>query len=139
MSAVALPGIPTFEQVGVVNVEGLGHVPLVEMNWHDERTGCSRAHRYLAGELQGIPSDYDGCHFYRSGRCTMNGSEHGRPRNACLFHEPEAGRSWTRVRQWRLLEMPDGSTCVTPARSALEIAGQMGARIVGAALVGKVR
>jgi hypothetical protein len=54
MSAVALPGIPNEVQAGVINVEGLGQIPVVEMNWLDERTGCARAHRYLAGELQGV-------------------------------------------------------------------------------------
>jgi hypothetical protein len=135
MSAIRLPGVPDEVQAGVVNVEGLGQVPVVEMRWHDERTGCARAHRYLARELQGIPADYDDCCFYSAGRCTMNGSENGRPRNACLFHEPENGRSWAGVRNWRLLEEPDGSTCITPASSALEIAADLGARIVGAQLV----
>ena len=132
---INLPGIPSTVQAGVINVEGLGQIPVVEMTWLDERTGCSRAHRYLAGELQGIPAEYDGCYFYRAGRCTMNGSEAGRPRNACLFHEPETGRSWARVREWRLLVQPDGSECITPATSALEIAASLGAVIVGAELV----
>jgi len=132
--AINLPGIPSTVQAGVIDFAGAA-IPVVEVRWHDERTGCERAHRYLAGELQGIPSDFDDCYFYRAGRCTMNGSENGRPRNACLFHESEAGRSWTRVREWRLLEGPDGSTCITPASSALEIAADLGARIVGAHLV----
>ena len=132
---INLPGIPSTVQAGVINVEGLGQIPVVEMTWLDERTGCSRAHRYLAGELQGIPAEYDGCYFYRAGRCTMNGSEAGRPRNACLFHEPETGRSWARVREWRLLVQPDGSECITPAHSAPEIAHALGAVIVGAELV----
>ena len=132
---INLPGIPSTVQAGVINVEGLGQIPVIEMRWHDERTGCARAHRYLAGELQGIAAEYSDCYFYRSGRCTMNGSEAGRPRNACLFHEPETGASWANVQRWRLLEEPDGSTCITPARSALEIAASLGARIVGAELV----
>ena len=132
---ISLPGIPNEVQAGVLNVEGLGQIPIIEMRWHDERTGCARAHRYLAGELQGIPADFDGCYFYRSGRCTMNGSEAGRPRNACLFRESETSASWARVREWRLLIQPDGSECITPATSALEIARDLGARIIGAQLV----
>jgi len=132
---ISLPGIPSTVQAGVINVEGLGQIPVIEMRWHDERTGCARAHRYLAGELQGVSSDYDGCYFYRSGRCTMNGSEAGRPRNACLFRESETSTSWARVREWRLLVQPDGSECITPAHSALEIARDLGAVIVGAQLV----
>lgn len=132
---ISLPGIPNEVQAGVINVEGLGLIPVIELRWLDERTGCARAHRYLAGELQGIPADYDGCYFYRSGRCTMNGSEAGRPRNACLFRESETSTSWARVREWRLLVQPDGSECITPAHSALEIAASLGAVIVGAQLV----
>ena len=30
-------------------------------------------------------------HFYQVGRCKMNGAI-GRPRDACLFHEPENGK-----------------------------------------------
>lgn len=125
-----LPGVPDVTQTGVLDFDGI-HVPVVEMNWLDERTGCAPAHRYLAGELQGVPSDYAGCFFYCSGRCNMN----GRGANPCLFHEAETSASWARVRGWRLLEYPDGSTCVTLAHCAAEIAAEIGARVIGAAVV----
>lgn len=126
MNAVALPGVPTVAQVGVVNVEGLGQVPVIDMQRFDERQTCGRALRYLAGELQGEPGDYTDCAQYRGRRCTRGG--------LCVFHEPDGAKVWQRAAQWRLLELPDGSEAVTPARSALEIAGDLGARIVGAVL-----
>ena len=131
--ATHLPGVPDNVVIGVIpagQLVVLGilvDVPILDMPMHDERTGCATAHRYLAGELQGIPSDYSGCYFYSSGRCNMN----GRNANPCLFHEPESGRSWAKVKRWRLLEWPDGRTAITPAHSAAEIAASDGARVIG--------
>lgn len=134
MTATRLPGVPDETQTGVLDLSelGIGQVPIVELRWHDERTGCNLAHYYLAGELQGTPAEYGACHFYQAGRCKMNGCESGRPRSACLFHEPEDSKGWRGVSFWRLLEEPDGNLCLTPARSAAEIAASLGARIVGA-------
>ena len=126
MTLVSLPGVPDVAQIDVLDLGGIS-VPVVEMTMHDERAGCERAHRYLAGELQGHAGDFDGCHFYHSGRCSMN----GRNANPCLFHEPESGRSWDKVRWWALLEWPDGRTAITPRHSAAELAQADGARVVG--------
>ena len=136
MTTVSLPGVPDNVVIGVipagqlVELGILVDVPILDMPMLDERTGCTTAHRYLAGELQGIPSDYSGCYFYRAGRCTMNGCEAGRPRSACLFREPESGRSWDKVRQWRLLEYPDGRLVLCLARDAAHFAIEDGARVV---------
>ena len=124
--AIRIPGVPDVAQVGVLDLDGIS-VPVVGMNMLDERTGCERAHRYLAGELQGIPSDFAGCYFYCSGRCNMN----GRKANPCLFHEPESSRSWDKVKWWCLLEYPDGRTAITPRHSAAELSQMDGARVVG--------
>ena len=126
MTPVSLPGVPDVAQIDVLDLGGV-FVPVLEMAMHDERTGCARAHRYLAGELQGVPGDYAPCHFYRGGRCNMN----GKAANPCLFHESESGRSWDKVKWWCLLEYPDGSTAITPRHSAAEIAQIDGARVVG--------
>ena len=126
MTLVSLPGVPDVAQIDVFDLGGV-FVPVLEMTMHDERTGCERAHRYLAGELDGVPADYTPCHFYRGGRCDMN----GRMANPCLFHEPEHGRSWDKVRWWCLLEYPDGSIAITPRHSAAELAQLDGARVVG--------
>ena len=126
MTLVSLPGVPDVAQIDVLDFAGV-FVPVVEMTMHDERTGCARAHRYLAGEIDGVPGDYTPCHFYRGGRCDMN----GRRADPCLFHEPESGRSWDKVRWWCLLEYPDGSTAITPRHSAAELAQLDGARVVG--------
>lgn len=127
MSAVALPGVPVVEQVGVLNVAGLGQIPLVDMPRFDERQCCGYVLRYLAGELEGQPADYMACKAYKGRLCKMQGGG-----AVCAFHEPDGAAIWRRAANWRLLVQPDGSTCVTPARSALEIARSLGARIVGA-------
>ena len=121
-----LPGVPDVAQIDVLDLGGVS-VPVVEMAMLDERTGCERAHRYLAGELDGVPADYAPCHFYAAGRCDMN----GRKANPCLFHEPESGRSWDKVKWWCLLEYPDGRTAITPRHSAAELSQMDGARVVG--------
>lgn len=120
----SLPGIPNEVQAGVLNVQGLGQVPVVEMRRFDERQTCGRALRYLAGDIDGAPSDYQTCAQYRGRQCTRGGR--------CMFHEADDAPIWRAAATWRLLVQPDGSECVTPARSALEIAASMGAVIVGA-------
>lgn len=127
MTVTTLPGIPSTVQAGVLNVEGLGQIPVVDMPRFDERQTCGRVLRYLAGELEGQPTEYTTCAQYRAQRCTRGG--------LCAFHEPDSATIWRRAAQWRLLIEPDGSECVTPAHSALEIAADLGARIVGAHLV----
>lgn len=124
---ISLPGIPDLAQAGVLNVQGLGQVPVVEMRRFDERQTCGRALRSLAGDIDGAPSDYTGCAQYRARACTRGG--------LCMFHEADDARIWRRAATWRLLIQPDGSECVTPAHSALEIAASLGAVIVGAQLV----
>jgi hypothetical protein len=120
---VTLPGIPSTVQAGVIDFAGAA-IPLVEPRRFDERETCRRALRYLAGDIDGAPSDYQTCAQYRAGRCTRGG--------ACMFHEADDAMIWRRAAQWRLLIQPDGSECVTPATSALEIAADLGAMIVGA-------
>lgn len=127
MNAIPLPGIPTVEQVGVVNVEGLGQIPVVDMPRFDERQCCGRVLRFLAGELQGQPEDYEPCAAYQRRLCSMQGGG-----ALCAFHEPDGAPVWRRAAGWRLLELPDGSTAATPAKSVLEIARDLGAVIVGA-------
>ena len=139
MATVSLPGVPDNVVIGVipagqlVELGILVDVPILDMPMHDERTGCAAAHRYLAGELQGIPSDYTGCYFYHAGRCSMN----GRNANACLFHEAETGRSWAKVKRWALIEWPDGSTAITLGHSAPALAGETGARVIGREVVAR--
>ena len=132
----SLAGVPDAAQVGVImpddfpELAALGiaaPIPILAVTWHDERTGCERAHRYLGGELDGKPSDYAGCHFYHGARCNMN----GKAADPCLFHEAEDGKSWGKVKGWRLLEYPDGAMAITPAHSAAELAALDGARVIG--------
>jgi hypothetical protein len=111
-------------QAGVLNVQGLGQVPVVDMRRFDERQTCGVALRYLAGELQGQPADYQTCAQYRGRRCARGG--------LCMFHEADDAPIWRKAAHWRLLIEPDGSECVTPAHSAVEIARSLGAVIVGA-------
>lgn len=125
-----LPGVPSVAQTGVLEVPGIGPVPVVDMARFDERATCAAVLRYLAHELAGVPGDYETCPAYARRLCKMQGGG-----AVCAFHEPDNAPVWRRAAGWRLLEEPDGSTCVTPARTALEIAQSLGARIVGAELV----
>lgn len=127
MSLVALPGVPTVEQVGVLHIADLGQIAVVDMPRFDERQCCAQVLRYLAGELQGVPGDYETCPAYKRRQCSMQGGG-----ALCAFHEADGSSIWRKAGKWRLLEAPDGSTCVTPAHSAVEIAGALGAVIVGA-------
>ena len=142
MTPAKLPGLedtaPIVDVIPAGALGGLGiaeAVPVLQMDWHDERTGCPIAHRYDAGELQGTPDQYQACWAYLAGRCKMNGSQNGRPRSACLFHEPEDGRGWAGLRVWALLEWPDGKTAITPRSGAPAMAADLGARIVGAEVI----
>ena len=125
-----LPGVPSVAQIGVVEVPGIGSVPVVDMPRFDERATCGVVLRFLAHELAGVPSDYTDCPAYRNRLCRRAGGG-----AVCAFHEPDNAPVWRKAAGWRLLEDPDGYTCVTPARSALEVAQSLGARIVGAELV----
>ena len=124
-----LPGVPSVAQVGVLELAGVA-VPVVDMPRFDERQCCGRVLRFLAHELPGVPGDYETCPAYRRRLCSMQGGG-----AVCAFHEADNSPVWRKAAGWRLLEDADGYTCVTPARSALEIAQSLGARIVGAELV----
>lgn len=125
-----LPGVPSVAQIGVVELVGFGSIPVVELARFDERATCDVVLRYLAHELAGVPSDYTDCQAYKARLCSMQGGG-----AVCAFHEPDNAQVWRKAAGWRLLVEPDGNTCVTPARTALEIAQSLGARIVGAELV----
>lgn len=125
-----LPGIPNVTQTGVLNVEGLGQIPVVDMPRFDERQTCGRVLRYLAHDIAGVPADYETCPAYRNYECRMQGGG-----ALCAFHEGDHAPVWQKAARWRLLELPDGSTAATPAVCALEAAADLGAVIVGAALV----
>ena len=120
---ISLPGIPSTVQAGVIDFAGVS-IPVVDMQRFDERQTCGRVLRYLAGVIDGRPSDYQACAQYRGRQCTRGG--------ACMFHEPDSAAIWRKAATWRLLIEPDGSECVTPAHSAVKIARSLGAVIVGA-------
>lgn len=124
------------EAVDVINVHGelaefgiVAPVPVLSLKWYDERGGCVVAHRYDAGELQGTPSEYGQCHFYRCGGCRMNGKP---DRDACLFHLEESSEAWRKLRRNALLRMPDGGYAITTRQNAFTIAADLGAAVVGA-------
>jgi hypothetical protein len=105
-------------QAGVIDFAGAA-IPLVEPRRFDERETCRRALRYLAGDIDGAPSDYQTCAQYRGRRCARGG--------LCVFHEPDSAAIWRKASTWRLLVQPDGSTTVTPAKSATAVAAHLGA------------
>jgi len=117
----------------LANLGILTAVPVVEpLRWYDERQGCRQALLYVAGEIDGKPSDYAHCHFFCNGSCRMNGNP---TRDDCLFHLNEDAEPWRQVRSNALLQMPDGSTAVCRKRDAARMAGELGAVVVGAVAV----
>jgi len=128
MSRVRLAGVPDEVQTGVISVAGV-EVPVVEPRWFDERQCCGVVLRYLAGESQGQPGDYTGCAAYCERLCRRQGGG-----ALCAFHEPDEAAVWRKAAGWRLLVMADGSTAVTPAGSALRMAADLDAMVVGVAM-----
>lgn len=131
---VHLPGVPDTEIVDVLtlpdnNPLGLPPtIPVVNVKMMDERQTCDLVLRYLAGEIDGDPAEYRECASYEVFGCARCGQADPLP---CVFEEPEYADIWQRAMRWRLLEEPDGRVSVTLATSAVEIARELGARIVG--------
>lgn len=132
---VHLPGVPDTEIIDVLtfsegNPLGLPPtIPVVKVNWMDERQTCQLVLRYLAGEIEGSQDQYMGCQSYMEFGCARCGQADPQ---RCVFEEPEYAEIWHKAMAWRLLEEPDGTVSVCLARSAGEIAADLGARIVGA-------
>lgn len=146
MTPARLPGLedaaPIVDLLPAGALDHLGivqPVPVLQVRWYDERAGCPIAHRYMAGEHDGAPEAYQACWAYwpapAGGGCLMNGRDGNRARSACLFHEPENGPAWDRLRANVLLELPDGTTAITSRASAPAVAADLGAVIVGAEVI----
>ena len=143
MATISLPNVPSETIVDVIPPGALAHagilrpVPVIEPGRrYDERAGCTLAHRYDAGEVQGTIEEAHRCFFFcKGGGCLMNGRYMGAPVSACLFYEPDASPGWERVRASALLRLPDGTTAVTSRADALAVAADLGAVIVGAVRV----
>ena len=104
---VALPG---YEIEGLImpgQVEGLEFdvpIPILKVQWADERQWCGLVHQYLDGWIEGRPDEYQGCSSNRAGQCGGNGWK-----DPCLFLEPESSKGWARARQWELITLEDGT------------------------------
>lgn len=123
---ISLPGIPSTVQAGVINVEGLGQVPIIDMPRFDERQCCGYVLRYLAGDIEGQPAEYTACKAYKGRQCRMQGGG-----ALCAFHEADNAAIWRRAANWRLLIEPSGAEFVTTVVSAPAMAAAYNARIVG--------
>jgi hypothetical protein len=140
-----IPGYPVSGHVAAQIDGAYIQIPIIDIPWHDERTGCERAHRYLAGQLtwHEIDAELEQCPFYQrqpigAARCTMNGCQPPRTgpgRNPCLFHQDLDTPDWERVRAWRLLEFADGHTAVCRARDAQWIAAELTAETAAPVVV----
>jgi len=112
---MSTPSLPQARVVDVLlpeDLPGLGlavPVPVVDLggSWSDERETCRRVHAYLAGDIDGRPTDYTDCTSYKAGRCAGNGW-----RTPCLFHEDETSPGWQRARGWVRVLLSDGTTAV---------------------------
>lgn len=138
-----LPGVPdttitdiipagAFSDIGIATA-----VPIISVRWFDERQHCKLAHLYDAGEIEGTPQQYQSCFFYQAGGgCVKNGK---RAPAACLFHLNPSAPEWSKLREWALLVEPDGNIAVCRRDSAVEIAADLNATIIGAVKVEEPR
>ena len=132
---------PDFSIIGNYPVLVDGHtvqIPVLDVRWHDERTGCRLAHAHLAGHITAVEAEasLETCSFYQrapigAGRCTMNGKVTGEGRNPCLFHQNPHSADWQNVMRWRMIEQPDGALALCRAQDAAAIAADLGAVVWG--------
>ena len=109
--AVALPGqrvidvIPPGElaEIGILTA-----VPVLEVQWFDERQTCARVHDYLSGRIEGRVEESRRCRGFAAGVCRGTGGA-GMP---CLFHEADGSPGWQRARAWEQVTLEDGSTAL---------------------------
>lgn len=112
---------------GEVTVEQDGErfgIPLLNLPWLDERTGCTLAHYELAG-LGVADLDVRNCSAFQGGWCTLNGEDpprSGQYRSRCLFFDLSSA-SWDKVRRWRLVVDGDHSY-ISTAASAYHLADE---------------
>ena len=105
---VHLPGVPDASITSYVKfMDGgdLVDIPVISINWMDERQGCRTVHEFLAGERQGTPDDWQGCPSLKHGYCSMNGKAKASP---CLFQEPDDSIGWKKAMQWAYKLTEDG-------------------------------
>ena len=67
-------------------------VPILGVNWADDRETCRLAHDYLNGGIDGTSGEYRRCGSFRDDMCGGTGWK--RP---CLFCEPETSDGWKRA------------------------------------------
>ena len=109
--AVALPGqevigvIPPGElvELGIVTA-----VPIVQVNWFDDRQTCKVVHDYLEGKIEGQPEEYRRCQGYAAGVCRGTGGAG----LLCLFHEPDHSPTWVRAKSWQRITLEDGTVAL---------------------------
>jgi hypothetical protein len=72
-------------------------IPIVEVNWADERQWCGRVLQFQADgkDVERVPN-FRGCRAYRNGACARNGCT-----TPCAFHELGA-EVWNAARRYRL-------------------------------------
>jgi hypothetical protein len=80
-------------------------VPVLQVQWFDERQTCRQVHDYLQGRMEGVVGDYSCCHAYAAGVCRATGGAE----LLCMFHEPEAADGGRRARQWERVTLADGT------------------------------
>ena len=135
MSSVHLPGVPDPEVIGIIpageliELGILEAVPILEVKWADERQWCGLVHQYLAGEIDGRPSDWQACSSLRGGMCGGNGWK-----DPCLFREPESSKGWQRANQWTCVTLADGTQALARREHAAQIQAEILAEQVGEVL-----
>jgi len=112
-------GVVGQDQVALVGQDGEATtVPIVQVQWADERQWCSRVHEYLAsGQIPDGP-----CPMHKDGICQLTGDK------PCLLDEPEDSEGWAKARRWLRYRTPDGKRVLVArddveGRQQLEVQG----------------
>ena len=122
MSSVHLPGVPDPEVIGIIPAGELAElgiaepVLIIEPRWFDDRQICTLAQRYLHGETEATPAEWQACGAYRRGQCRSCIGGH-----ACIFEEPASAEIWQRAQRWQYVTMADGSRALARREHAAEI------------------
>lgn len=104
---ITLPGHPIVDLIPP-GPHSATPIPVVAMRWFDDRQTCKLVHDYLEGKIEGRFDEYRACKSYAAGVCAgTNGAG-----CLCLFHEPDGSLGWALARQWRRIQLEDGTVAL---------------------------
>ena len=83
-------------------------VPIIKVDWFDERQTCTVVHDFLDDKIEGSLGDFSACLSYAAGICRDTGGA----AMPCMFHESSNSLIWQRAREWERVVLMDGTTAL---------------------------